>query len=101
MKPAARFSHGCVEDASTGTMFIFGGVTEKYAELSDMWEYSLVLNRWRQLTYRSSLPGLDSRGGVFDHASVVLGNKLVVIGGLSYGKANQATLALDLYNISE
>ena len=98
-KPAARMSHSAVVDPVSGSIFIFGGVTENGAELSDAWEFDLDGNRWKQLSYRSSLPVVDGRGGIFNHGAVLVNGKLLTFGGQSYGQARAGNLALQLYNI--
>ncbi len=95
--PPARLSHASVE--ANGSLYIFGGVNEKFAEFTDVWEYSVVNDRWNQLTYRTSIPGFNSRGGVFDHSAVALDNKMLSFFGQGYGQQYDAALALPLYNM--
>ena len=105
--PAARLSHAAVEDGAS--VFVFGGVNEKYTEMLDAWEYNLEKNRWRQLAYKTSIPsarvyksggGTTTQGGILDHSAVYVKRKMIAFGGLSYGTSQSAILALPLYNIN-
>ena len=95
--PPARFSHASVEHS--GSMYVFGGVNEKYAEFSDVWEYSLGKNRWRQLSYKTAIPVYNGQGGIFEHSAVQVRGKMLAFGGQGYGQSYEAIMALPLYNM--
>uniref|UniRef100_A0A7S2T422 Galactose oxidase n=1 Tax=Chloropicon primus TaxID=1764295 RepID=A0A7S2T422_9CHLO len=95
----ARYNHAAVADAKTGTVYIFGGVTENYSELQDLWSYEVANNRWRKLNYANDLPSVSTKGGLFDQGGIQVGQKMLTFGGQSYGQTLQTTLAMQLYNI--
>jgi len=98
-QPPARYNHAAVADAKTGTVYIFGGVTENYSELQDLWSYEVANNRWRKLNYANDLPSVSTKGGLFDQGGIQVGQKMLTFGGQSYGQTLQTTLAMQLYNI--
>jgi hypothetical protein len=77
--PSARFGEALLYLSGPGTVFMFGGATDRTSPLSDTWIYDPQKNRWTDAKPSSEAPPARwAMAAAYDPAA----NKVVVFGGI-------------------
>uniref|UniRef100_A0A1B6CAF6 Uncharacterized protein n=2 Tax=Clastoptera arizonana TaxID=38151 RepID=A0A1B6CAF6_9HEMI len=93
MWPCERFSHSAESvdvDSEYSDMYISGGLDKFFTPLSDLWKFSSRTEKWSRIAVEGMLPR-------YGHTSHVLGNKLIMVGGVNtYDELQPGVGVIDL-----
>ncbi|EGF76669.1 hypothetical protein BATDEDRAFT_28250 [Batrachochytrium dendrobatidis JAM81] len=87
--PSTRARHASVWDASTKTVWVFGGYTKK-GPVTDLWALDVESKRWTRMQDPPNIFGTQNKIGSVGSSMVFLGKDLIISGG-SHGSPKSAT----------
>ena len=73
--PCVRASHSSVHH--NGKIYIFGGQDDDNNKLSDLWEFDLATEQWREIEVAGTVP--SARSG---HSANIYKGKMYIFGGI-------------------
>lgn len=86
-KPPARYNHSCVY--FDNQLFIYGGKNNSKSLFNDLWSFDMKSKEWKR---RATVQPRSS------HYAVVLGNEMLIIGGISNVPNVSPSLSINLMN---
>jgi len=96
-RPQRRMHHTTVAHPTEPFVYLFGGYDEFSNEFVDLWQLDLTTYKWSQLT-DERVSSMNTRGGLYQHASVSSDGFLMSYGGQGYGNLYGIFQGIPLYS---